>query len=223
MILIIDNRKRAARNLADMFSYMGFLCAAATPSEALSTVSTLYRAIIVTSPTALIDKADYLRRLRSYAPDIPIFAMTDDESLVSEELFDCTLDKNAFAAKLAERVMDYCDSRALDIPGHYSLAGLDVSADLNCAMYFDKVLPFTKTECMILRYLVRSYPRTVNAESILHAVYRPSKMPDVANIRTHVSIINKKFRQVTGRSLIQQSFGEGYKLLAVEKEPALSV
>ena len=36
MILVIDKHKRAARNLSDALSYMGFISVGLTPPEALS-------------------------------------------------------------------------------------------------------------------------------------------------------------------------------------------
>jgi DNA-binding response OmpR family regulator len=115
---------------------------------------------------------------------------------------------------IAERLIEYCDAHELPIPGHYTALGIDVSADLEGATYLWQPLPFTKTECMILRFLIRAYPTPVNAERILKYAYRPSRRPDAANIRTHVSIMNKKFRELTGRSLIEAEFGEGYRIVA---------
>ena len=64
MILIINKSKKEARGLSDMFYYMGLPAQGVTPSEALSEVSPVYRAIIVMNPHGLGDVADYVRRLR---------------------------------------------------------------------------------------------------------------------------------------------------------------
>lgn len=216
MILVIDKHKRAARNLSDAISYMGYISRGMTPAEALSEVSTLYRAVIITSVEALPDPEDYVGRIKSYVKGVPIFSICDRKDGRYAHLFAESYLRGSFASVIMERIIDYCDGNDLPIPGHYALAGIDISADLGTPMYFYTALPFTKTEVMILRYLFRVYPRTVKAESILDYAYRPSKRPDAANIRTHISIINKKFKGITGRPLVYQVYGEGYGILTPE-------
>ena len=217
MILVIDKHKRAARNLSDALSYMGFISVGLTPSEALSEISTIYRAVIITSVEALPDAEDYVRRLRSYASIVPIFAIFDSpENNKYSHLFSASFKRGTYASRLAESIILHCDDMDLSLPGHYALAGLDLSVDLRTPMYFFTPLPFTKTELMILRYLFRIYPATARSEEILKYAYRPAKRPDPANIRTHISIINKKFKAITGRNLVYQVFGKGYSILTPE-------
>jgi DNA-binding response OmpR family regulator len=217
MILVIDKEKRAARNLSDALSYMGFISIGSTPSEALSEISTIYRAVIITSVEALPDAEDYVRRLRSYAKSVPIYAIFDSpEGSKYSHLFSASFKRGTYASRLAEGIIMHCDDNDLPPPGFYALAGIDISVDLRTPTYFFTPLPFTKTELMILRYLFRMYPNTVKSEKILKYAYRPSKRPDVANIRTHISIINKKFKEITGRNLVYQVFGKGYSILTPE-------
>ncbi len=211
MILVIDESKKAAENLAGAFSYMGFLSLGVTPSEALTEISALYRAVVVTSTPRITSPAELVSRLR-HSSCAPIFSITDKPGSGVAEIFDLEIERGAYAAVIAEKLIEYCDAHELAIPGHYTALGIDVSADLEGATYFWQPLPFTKTECMILRYLIRSYPAPVSAERILKYAYRPSRRPDAANIRTHISIMNKKFRGVTGKALIEAEFGEGYYL-----------
>ena len=211
MILVIDESKKAAVNLAGALSYMGFLSVGVTPSEATNEISPLYRAVIVTSLPRITSPEELVERLRSIS-SAPIFSITDKPS--GESVFDLEIERGAFASVIAERIMTYCDDHEIVAPGHYTALGIDVSADLKCAMYFWEPLPFTKTECMILRFLIRAYPTPVSADRILKYAYRPSRRPDAANIRTHISIMNKKFRELTGRSLIEAEFGEGYRIVA---------
>lgn len=213
MILVIDENRKAAANLAGAFSYMGFLSVGVTPSEALEEISPLYRAVIVTSAAKITSLADFVRLLRERA-DTPIFSIADKPCCEDALIFDGVIERGAYAAVIAERIIEYCDGRGLLIPGHYTALGIDVSADLEGATYFWQALPFTKTECMILRYLIRAYPTPVSAERILEYAYRPSRRPDAANIRTHISIMNKKFKGVTGKQLIEAEFGEGYRIIA---------
>ena len=217
MILVIDKHKRAARNLSDALSYMGFISFGATPTEALSEISTLYRAVIITSVEALPDAEDYVRRLRSYACSVPVFAIFDSpENNKYSHLFAACFKRGCYASKLAESIIRYCDDAEIYLPGHYALAGIDISVDLRTPTYFFTPLPFTKTELMILRYLFRIYPGTAKSEKILRYAYRPGKRPDPANIRTHISIINKKFKALTGKNLVYQIFGKGYSILTPE-------
>ncbi|MBQ9487791.1 MAG: hypothetical protein IJU91_08360, partial [Selenomonadaceae bacterium] len=80
---------------------------------------------------------------------------------------------------------------------------------------------------MILRTLILYYPLCVSAKAIIKYAYRPSRAPQLCNIRTHISVMNRKFRMLTGRNLIGPIAGNGYtiltpELLAEEKETALS-
>lgn len=213
MILVIDESKKAAVNLAGAFSYMGFLSVGVTPSEATGELSPLYRAVVVTSAPRITSPAELVGKLRRLA-GCPIFSVTDKPGGEYGTLFDEEIERGAYAAVIAERLIEYCDAHEKPIPGHYTALGIDVSADLKGATYFWQAVPFTKTECMILRYLIRTYPTPVSAERILKYAYRPSRRPDAANIRTHISIMNKKFRGVTGMPLIEAEFGEGYYISA---------
>lgn len=213
MILVIDESRKAAENLAGAFSYMGFLSVGATPSEALKEHSPLYRAVVITSTPRITSPKELVDKLRELS-GAPIISITDKPGGPDAEVFDAELKRGAYAAVIAERLIEYCDAHELPIPGHYTALGIDASADLEGASYLWQALPFTKTECMILRFLIRAYPAPVSAERILKYAYRPSRRPDAANIRTHISIMNKKFRGVCGRPLIEAEFGEGYRIIA---------
>ena len=212
MILVIDESRKAAENLATAFAHMGFLSVGVTPSEALKEHSPLYRAVVVTSPPRITSPKELADKLRKIAA-APIISITDKPG-AGAEIFDAEIKRGAYAAVIAERLIEYCDAHKLPIPGHYTVSGIDASADLEGASYLWQAIPFTKTECMILRFLIRTYPTPVSAERILKYAYRPSRRPDVANIRTHISIMNKKFREVCGRSIIEAEFGERYRIVA---------
>lgn len=213
MILVIDESKKAAEGLATAFSYMGFLSVGVTPSEAANELSPLYRAVVITSTPRITSPTELVSKLKRLA-DCPVFSITDKPGGENSAIFDEEIERGAYAAAIAERIIEYCDAHELPIPGHYTTMGIDVSADLSGATYFWQPVPFTKTECMILRYLIRTYPTPVSADRILKYAYRPSRRPDAANIRTHISIMNKKFRTVTGMPLIEAEFGEGYYISA---------
>lgn len=212
MILIIDNNKKAARNLADMFLYMGFLAYSVTADATICELSTAYKAVIIISPSSIAEVDELISNIKDRVPRIPVFALCAKEDTKYSRLFDGIMERGAFASSIISRIIEYADANSLAIPGHYEYLSLDASADLRCPLYRTTPVSFTKTECMILRYLIVTAPHSVTARQILIHAYRPSRMPDISNIRTHVSIINKKFRQMTGMNLIAQSTGEGYRI-----------
>ena len=192
MILVVDKTQSAANDLADMFYYMGILASAHTPTTALSEISTAYRAVIILNPSSLPDKRDFLHRLRSYASSVPCFAVTNEPDETDRMIFDSVLNTTHYASKIYSKILEYTQNHHLLQPGKYRLAGIDASCDLMTSTYFTYSLKFTRTENMILRTLIRMYPNPMRAKDILKYAFRPTKLPEVSNIRTHISIMNKK-------------------------------
>ncbi|MBO7305020.1 MAG: hypothetical protein J6V09_07355 [Clostridia bacterium] len=222
MILIINKSKKDARGLSDMFYYMGQPAQVVTPSEALSEISPIYRAVIIMNPRALGDEAEYLSRLRSYA-DVPIFALTD-YPVAREAHYDGILQKDAYASKIFSYICDCATADKRALPGQYLLAGLDASINLRFVEYFGHAISFTRTEAMIIRTLIRLYPLPISSRDILKYAFRPARAPELANVRTHISVINKKFRELTERPLIVLESGKGYRILTPElKENLVTV
>lgn len=210
MILIIDKSPKYGKRLSDMFYYMGILANYESPTDAFSEISTLYKAIIISSPEALSDPAFYIDRLRSYDRDIPIFAlsMSKDKNFVS--LFDYVFKPSTSPAQIYEYLTERYKRRA---PGIYRLAGIDASASIPDAEYFNIPLRFTKSENMILKILIKSSPNPLSSKEILKYAFKKTRTPDLANIRTHISVMNKKFRSITERNLIALTPKEGYSIL----------
>ncbi len=215
MILIINKSKRDARALAEMFYYMGEVAQGVTPSEALSEISSIYRAVIIMEPEGLADAEDYIARLISYAR-LPLFAITDSQNTKYAMLFDGILPKNTYAARIHSEVTSHAKENRLEAPGAYTLAGIDASIDLGFVEYFGRAIPCTRTEAMIIRTLIRLYPLPISSKDILKYAFRPARMPELANVRTHISVINKKWREATGRTLITLESGAGYRILTPE-------
>ena len=212
MILTVDKTKSKAACLSDSFINMGLPSVAATPSDALSKISPLYRAVIITSPEAIADAVDFVTRLRTYMLSVPVFAL-GEESAEYAPCFDAVIRQGSYAPAVLARITDYCNVHGLAVPGEYVLAGIDASVSLPSPRYFWDAIPFTKTEALILRTLIRSYPAPLKTEDIVEHIYRPGRAPEPSNTRTHVSLMNKKFREYTGRNLIHTEFGAGYKIL----------
>ena len=215
MILVIDKSKRNAESLAEMLHYTGYITTGATPQEALSEISTLYRAVIIISPERLPDAREFNERIRSYVSNIPIFAVSDTE-INPEDGFNGCFSKRELSSTIPTKITEYTEAIGLPAPGRYTLAGIDASADLATPTYFWTPLPLTKTETAILRALIRAYPLPFDSVKILKYAYRQSRLPEASNVRTHVSGINKKFKEITGRALVALIPGEGYAILTPE-------
>ena len=215
MILVIDKSKSAASNLADAFHTMGILSNALTPSEARCELSHMYRAIVVTSAKSIPDLGEYISTLKKYAPKIPIFAVGDVNG-ADKALFCRVLPLGTYAAEIVSRIEDACIDMGYPLPAHYTLSGIDASSARGESTLFGDPLPFTKTENMILRCLIRSYPTEMTAESIRAYAYRRDKMPEAPNVRTHICSLNKKFELISGRPLVTTTYGKGYIILTPE-------
>lgn len=222
MILIISKNKKNSAPLSEMFYFMGVLSHTATPTEALSLISPIFNCILIINPDMLADKEDYAARLRSYL-HIPIFALKDNEDEIDNIIFDGVINSNTYAPRILSFITNYTDGKDMKIPGTYKLAGINASVYLHSPMYFDKVIPLTKTESMILRSLICAYPTPLSAKEILKYAFRQSRLPEESNIRTHLSIMNRKFREITGRNLTVLTPSSGYRILTPEISEAINL
>ena len=216
MVLIINSSKRKARAIGDIFYYMGIPSYAATPDEALSEISCLYRAALVIDPEDLPDTESFIEKLRSYSSLMPVFAITDSISDRYRGLFDMVLPSDIYSSKLVEEIVRFQKQRSLPLTSQYKLAGIDASCDTETVSVFDRSVAFTNTETMILRYLIISYPIPQDSKSILRYAFKPLRKPEPTSIRTHVSVMNKKFRETRGKNLIVAVPSEGYVISTPE-------
>jgi hypothetical protein len=222
MILIVHPSQKQAKEIADVFYYMGIPASARRPKEALSEASLCYRAILICKPSALPSPEDYAKRLRSVSGGVPLFALAEvGEDHALAPLFEEIFDESSSSARVLTRIRRLQSERALPLLGSYSLAGLSLDCDLACPHYCDAPIGFTKTETMILRYLVRTYPDGADVHHILRYAMRPTSLSEPSGIRTHIWGINRKFFERTGRRLIESIPGEGYRILTPEVEAAL--
>ncbi len=214
MVLIIDRNKKRGQTLAEIFHFMGVLSLYTQPSAAASEISSEYRAVLISEPEELPDPEDYTAMLRSYSPGIPIFAISREP--VSYTFFDGMFQDGISSSVLVSEIVKYQEERGLPSLGQYLLAGLDAGCDLGEVRYFSEALNMTKTETMIIRYLIATYPTPASSEKILKHTHKPTKLPERSSIRTHISKINSKFEAQRGRSLIVSVPGEGYTVLTPE-------
>lgn len=223
MVLIIDRSLRAGESVADMFRYMGVLSRAVKPQNAVTEISPRYRAVLLPNPRAIIDLPDFISRFRHSCAGIPIFALLHDgEDSPLATLFDRTFPEETTSSLVLMGMREYCRGTHRYLPGDYYLYGIDASAVRRGVFFFDRPLSLTRTETMLLRFLIRAYPLGVSAEEILRVLFRSSARPEVSDVRTHVFGINKKFRLAEGRPLIFMTRGVGYRILTSENDPAFS-
>ena len=214
MLLIISQSKKIARSISETFHIMSILSYAATPHEALSEISDLYRAVLIINPESFPDINDYVNRIRSYKSDIPIFAKLEDSApTYYSDIFDGCFEKTTFTPALAEKIINHANEKNDAMIGEYYLAGFDASSRTVGVYYFYTKLNLTKTEAMILRFLIRSYPTPQKADAILKYAFKPTRAPEPSSIRTHLSLINKKLDESIGRKLIGFESGRGYIIL----------
>ena len=224
MLLIISQSKKNAKSVQETFHYMSILSYGATPHEALSEISEIYRAVLIINPDGFPDINDYVNRLKSYKCDLPIFALTvDDEKTIYHDIFDGIFTKNSMTPSLASKIIGYANENHRAKIGDYRLAGIDASSNLVGVTYFDRKLSLTKTEAMILRYLLRVYPIPQSPEKIIKYSFKPNRSPETSSIRTHISIMNKKFEKALGKKMIVHAPAKGYLILTPEYDKIISL
>lgn len=217
MLLIISQSKRNARPIADTFRFMSILAYVATPHEALSEVSPMYRAALILNPSGLPDVIDYVKRLKSYKSDMPVFALTEGEPpSFYPDVFEGTFSNEIFTPSLAASIISYANQNHRAKIGDYRLAGFDASSDKVGVSYFYNEIKLTRTEAMILRYLIRSYPIPKASKDIVKYAFKASHAPEPTSIRTHISLMNKKFKSSLGKRMITFAPNQGYIIITPE-------
>ena len=222
MILIIDRRRDDARVIATMFYYMGVLSSAVTPAEAIHKISNRYKAILITTPEKTEISDEFFKTLRAYSLGTPIFALCDSiEDFASRyparaELYDGLLSARGVSSTLLSRLNERLSEMGKTTLGEYRLAGINADIESGSVTFFDKPIALTKTEQMMLRYLITMYPVQVSAKEMILYSVKPGRCPEPSNVRTHISNLNKKFRELTGRAWIYSDPGIGYRLLTPE-------
>ena len=223
MLLIISPSKKRARAVSDTFYYMGMISYAVTPNEALSEISDLYRAILMLDPEDIPDAEEYTEKLRAYNKRIPIFGIFDSEAKRDiNECFDAVFTYSACSCEILDEVVRYQRERCLPISAHYRLAGIDASCYSNAVSVFNERLDLTKTETMILRYLISTYPMPKSAGDIIKYAFKPTRRPEITSIRTHVCVINRKFRDLRGKNLFVNVPMQGYAICTPEESGRLA-
>ena len=223
MILVIHPKRKSAKQTAEIFYYMGIPAVARRPKEALSEISLLYRAVLICNPSSLACPEEYVDRLHALCGETKLFALAENlADAALSPLFSMTFNADDYSSHILSEIRRLQKKEGLALLGSYALAGLCLSCDERYPSYCGVPVPFTKTEAMILRYLIRSYPQPVSVHHILRYAMRPESLSEPASVRTHIWSINRKFSKKTGRRLITSQPGEGYCILTAEREAAIA-
>ncbi len=216
MILIIDNDKRSAQAIADIFTYMGIMARAVTPAEALKEISAKYKAVILHRPEYMPD-AEALARIILSQYNMPIFTVSSNRGIYEKSrLFTKNYDFDTEMTRIAENIV-HTVNKVLDIElGYYRAAGIEIAPTHGRTTMLGVPIPLTKTETAIMRYLILTYPIPQSAKDILKYSFKPSKYPELTSIRTHLSLMNKKFKNVISRNLIMFIQEKGYVISTPE-------
>ena len=212
MILIIDKTKKKAEQISGVFRYMGVLATPCSPLDAIRTVCPTYKAILVIEPKNLPELEFLLPKLDCVRLGIPTFALSDS----ADSRFDLTISRNLGSASVLSAMNKYLTELRLKPIGEYMLCGIDAGVARAHASYLGSRLPFTKTELMILKYLMVNYPSPQLVSHILGHAFTPSRAPEAGGVRTHISVMNKKFRTKYGRNIIGHIPDRGYVIITTE-------
>ena len=217
MILVLDRNKRNAEAVSEMLYYMGVLSYAADIAEGLTELSPLYRAVLIINPSSLPDAKSYVEKLKSYDSEVAVFSLTKNGEINDlPQLFEINFTEDTSYTDIVKGIAERLLSKNKRSVGSYMLAGIDASANKRCVSYFDSSFPLTRTETMILRFLIRSYPMPRSAKDILKYSFKAKRTPEPGGIRTHISCINRKFRALKERNLICSMSDEGYLIMTPE-------
>jgi len=214
MILVISKSKKNSSRYAEALNTMGYLAYGVTTALAPKELSPRYRAILIFEADTIAGLDIFLNNLSSSPLKIPIFAIGNEERKEYSGIYPLT----THLSTVVKRITRYLVLNELPVIGKYKCAGFDCSSELRDVCYIDKRIPLTKTEKMILRYLCRSYPLPVTAKDIIQYAIRPSHTPEPSSIRTHISNMNKKFKEAISRPMIEHSEQGGYIIITPENK-----
>ena len=211
MILTVNEFDKYGYGISDMLYYMGAVSLFTTQKRAILDLSENVKSVIILNSDSLTDKSGFAEIMRSYT-DAPIFAISDSPEYDDRYIFDKVFILPLSAPEILDEIRRYSVLRGLAPPAEYKTEKINASIDSAFPKFSGEALPFTKTETMILRTFISHHPSPLKAERILKCAFRKRRMPDLSCVRTHISIMNRKFREIYGKNLICQSSGKGYQL-----------
>lgn len=209
MILIVSKSKKKADDYSEALLTMGYLAYGATPVSAIKEISPLYRAVVLLEGGEIINHGVFLSSFGAIPLKIPIFSIGE----TCDDRIALSLPENVSVGSLIKKITRHLAQKSLPIIGDYACAGFDAEVNLCDVFYFDRPLNLTKTEKLVFRYLSRTYPIPQSAESMIRHCFKASRRPEPSTVRAHISSINKKFKSLMGRAVIEHYENRGYLII----------
>ena len=218
MLLVIAKTQSDANAVSDIFNYMGVVSYGTTPECAANEISNRHRAILFVHPEKINSACDLIEIAKTYSLGSSIFAITRDPKLDASihSHLDALIDEGELSSKILYSIISHQDEYGRARIGAYRVAGIDASVSNSEVSYFDTPLELTRSEKMILRFLIASYPVKKSAKDILKYAFRSGKLPEESSIRAHICAINAKFNSLFGIRPITSEKGVGYYVASGE-------
>jgi DNA-binding response OmpR family regulator len=214
MIRIFSENAQDAAAISEIFYYLGILAQASDYHT--EDIHCDYKSVLLLPPYSDEHVSALLHNMRNA---MPVFAIERKLSCSTAEIF-----RNAGVIMLP----DSCpppmlpqliasaqrSSGARYVIGDYYASGVRASNEWSYAISGKYKIPLTRTELMIVRYLCAVYPERKGSSDIMKNAFREGRSTELSNIRTHISMINKKSERISGDPLISSVPREGYCIFA---------
>ena len=219
MLLVVDKLQSNADTVSDIFNVMRIISYGTTPEHAAFEISNRHRAVLFVYPERINAIEELVELAKTYSLDTSVFAISAKQNPKLDygnklyTIFDAVFPSDSLSSKIVYDFIAYQTKTGKTPLGSYRLAGLDASINVADSTYFDTPINLTKTETMIVRFLIASHPVSRSAREIIKNAFRAGKMPELSNVRTHITSINKKFMKLANRRIISSVVGKGYHIV----------
>ena len=212
MILLIDCDGTTARAIAGFFRYYGIPTERLGAKEACEFSKGSYTCAILCGADHS-DRDGFIAKVHTALGECPTFIIADRFS--SAELSDGTYGRFVLAdGSLPFRINDSLQKSGRRSLFYYEREGVCLDCGGTLSVKGKASIRLTKTEAMLMRLLIDTYPTPICAERAVGCVYPDEKRPEPSVIRTHVCAVNKRVEGLVGLPLIRSVPHEGY-ILAV--------
>jgi hypothetical protein len=202
MILIYGKNKNLCLSAREIFLGMGYIPELADGDDM---PEARHHGVIILGRDDRVFGREFVQKLRTGSPKTPIIAVREDLLPVSDgvdAVFPCSLSV-AYTAREMEKIAGARGCRKI---GEYAVGGLSAAVGEG-VIFRGEAVEMTKAEVGILRTLLAAYPSGLSAEEIAALAFRLGREPSASGVRTHISAINRRLREVAGESLLSSLDG----------------
>ncbi len=211
MILLYGKDDGIRKTVCNMLHLLGAICIEGDDNQPLPVSPSLLHAQIILSPE--YDIRQTIVKIRDRHPSAPLFTLLDKHPAApSRALVDKAFSSEVSIPHALFGIIEDCRHLGRTPPCSYEALGIRAHINTDGVYYLGRKISFTKTEAMLLRALLIAHPKPLYASALLSVALSPSRELDVANVRTHVSVMNKKFLFHTGLRLIKANERGQYAL-----------